>query len=241
MKSKTEVLFEDEGIVVINKPANFLTIPDRYKPDLPNLYHFLQDKYGEIFIVHRLDRETSGIIIFAKTAEVHRTLSLVFERRQIEKEYLAIVEGNFMKKEGKIDRPIAKSKSGSGKMVIHKRGKLSLSEYEVIEEFKHYSFIKVRIHTGRQHQVRVHMKAIGHPLAVDALYNNKSEFYLSQIKRNYKVNHDGQERPLMGRTSLHAANLKLKHPISGEPIEFSAEPPKDFKAVLNQLRKWAPV
>ena len=238
-KEKIELLYEDDFILVVNKPANFLTIPDRYKHDLPNLYHYLLDRYKEVFVVHRLDKETSGIICFARNADAHRSLSLQFENREIEKTYVALVEGNFVQKNGTIDRPIAKSQSKSGKMIIHKRGKPSLSEYEVVEEFRHFSLLKVRIHTGRQHQVRVHFKAIGHPLAVDPLYNNKSAFFLSRIKRNYRISKDTEERPLMSRTSLHALKLKVKHPLTGKELSFEAEPPKDFKAVLKQLRKWA--
>ncbi len=237
---KIEIIYEDESIVIVNKPPVFLTVPDRFAHKLPNLYTFLKKKYGEIFIVHRLDKETSGIICFAKTSESHKDLCRQFEHRETDKVYLTLVEGTLSNKTGVIDRALAKNEFLPGQMVVAKKGKPSRTEYKVVEEFQRYSLIEANIKTGRQHQIRVHFKYIGHPLAVDSLYNNKKTgIHLSEIKRKYTTSGRGkEERPLMSRTALHAHRLTLRHPETGEVMSFEAGLPKDFNAVVKQLRKW---
>ena len=239
MKNKPSILFQDEDLLLVNKPSNFLSIPDRFSPDKPNLVSFLKNQFEEVFTVHRLDKETSGVMVFAKNKESHRHLSLQFENKTVDKYYLTLVEGNVHREEGKIDLPIANHMRDSGKMIIAKRGKPSLTLYKVLERFKNYTLLEANIKTGRTHQVRVHMENIGHPLAVDAVYGRKSAFYLSAIKlKKYRGGKDTEERPLMSRTTLHSYKIKFTHPTSDERMEFIAELPKDFGAVLNQLRKW---
>lgn len=239
MKPKIKILYEDEAIVIINKPPRFLTIPDRYAHQLASVYGFLKQRYGEIFIVHRLDRETSGILCFARTREAHRDLSRKFEARTVDKIYLALIDGHILQKEGIIDKPIAESLVRQGKMVINKRGKPSVTIYKVIEEFRQFSLLEAQIKTGRTHQIRVHLESIGNPLAIDAVYGLRKELLLSTIKRNkYKIGKNQEERPLMTRSTLHAYSLAFLHPTTQTPIAFKAELPKDFKAVVKQLRKW---
>lgn len=239
MKSKLEILFEDEAIVVINKPPGLLSIPDRYSPEKANLYSLLNEKYGKIFTVHRLDKETSGILVFARTEEVHKHLSNQFEHRTVEKIYLALVEGRIHKESGTIDKPISNSLTTPGKMVIHTRGKSSLTHYKVKEYFNHYTLLEAEIKTGRTHQIRVHFESIGYPLAIDAIYGRKDAFFLSDLKlRKYRLGKGQEERPLMKRNSLHAFRLSLEHPVKNELVQFEAPVPKDFNAVLKQLRKW---
>lgn len=238
MKKKIEIIYQDEAIIIVNKPPNFLTVPDRFAHKLPSVYKELQKLYEEVFIVHRLDRETSGILCFAKTKEAHKHLCKQFEERSSVKIYLALVEGILKKNEGIIDGKLAEDPYKPGKMkVVPKKGKASRTDYKVIEQFKYYCLLEANIKTGRQHQIRVHMEHIGHPLMIDPLYNNKTAFYLSQIKRKLNRGKFEEERPLMSRHTLHARYLKIKHPESGEYIEFNADLPKDFKAVLQQLRK----
>ena len=203
------------------------------------MYTALNQAYGKIWVVHRLDKDTSGIICFAKTEAAHRHLSQQFEARKVEKYYYTLVEGKMLETEGQIDQPIAASKSRGGKMIISKQGKPALTTYKVLEQFKAYTLVKAKIETGRTHQIRIHFQSIGYPLAVDATYGNKEVFYLSQVKfKAYRLGKNQSERPLMHRTSLHARELILLHPAAKEQIQFEAPLPKDFKAVLNQLRKW---
>ena len=238
-KLQPTIIFEDDDLVILNKPADFLTIPDRFIADKPSLVSFLKNRMEDVFIVHRLDRETSGVIIFAKNKEAHRSLSMQFEHRTVDKIYLALVEGNLNKEEGEIDHAIATNMRASGKMIIAKRGKKSLTLYKVIERFKNYTLVEANIKTGRTHQVRVHFQSIGYPLAVDKLYGRNDEFLLSTIKKKkYRRGKDAVERPLMSRTTLHALKVTFTHPTSQEVMTFEVELPKDFRAVLNQLRKW---
>ncbi len=234
-----ELIYEDEQLLVVSKPAGLLTIPDRTGSQ-DSLHAQLERKYGKVFIVHRLDRETSGILCFARNEAAHRHLSLQMEHHTADKYYLALVEGELHHEEGEIDKPIGEHASIPGKMSIRMTGKPSLTYYRVAERFKRFTLADVLIKTGRTHQIRIHFQSIGYPLAVDALYGRRPAFLLSEIKgKKYKSGKfSDDERPIMERTSLHAARLKLDHPGTGARMEFSAELPKDFAALLNQLRKW---
>ena len=153
--------------------------------------------------------------------------------------YLAIVEGQVHKTEGEIDKPIANNMRDAGRMVIAKRGKPSLTVFKLLEKFKNYSLVEANIKTGRTHQVRIHFESIGYPLMIDSIYGRQSEFFLSQVKlKKYRRGKGVEERPLMSRTTLHAHSFAFDHPITGERVKFEVEPPKDFRAVLSQLRKW---
>ena len=234
-----DLLHEDEHLLVVNKPAGLLTIPDRFG-NKQSLQAALERQFGKVFIVHRLDRETSGIICFARTEAAHRHLSLQFEHHTADKFYLALLDGVVHHDEGEIDKPIGEHPVVSGKMAVVNSGKPSLTFYRVLERFKRYTLVEALIKTGRTHQIRVHFQSIGYPMAVDALYGRQAAFYLSEIKgKSYKSGkYTEEERPLMDRTSLHSFRLRIDHPHTGERLEFKAEPPKDFNAVLNQLRKW---
>lgn len=234
-----DLLHEDEHLLVVNKPAGLLTIPDR-AGNKDSLHSLLERKYGKVFVVHRLDRETSGVLCFARNEAAHRHLSLQFEHHTADKFYLALLDGVLHHDEGEIDKPIGEHPSVPGKMKVTNSGKPSLTFYRALERFRRFTLAEALIKTGRTHQIRVHFQSIGYPLAVDALYGRRAAFLLSEIKgKAYKSGkHSDDERPLMERTSLHAARLRIEHPASGERLEFKAELPKDFSAVLSQLRKW---
>jgi len=233
-----EVLHEDEYLLAVNKPARLLTLPDRFNAEKPNLLHWLQQRYPAIFVVHRLDRETSGILLFAKTPEVHAALNKAFEDRKVEKTYLALVLGRLLPAEGTIDRPIIPHPAGDGRMTTAARGKSSVSHYRVLRHFRAYSWVEVRIDTGRTHQIRVHMAWQGHPLAVDPLYGGGEGVTLSSFKESYRPPRGREERPLIDRVPLHAARLGLTHPVTGETLTLEAPLPKDLQATLNQLERW---
>ncbi|MBV6439272.1 MAG: RluA family pseudouridine synthase [Haliscomenobacteraceae bacterium CHB4] len=236
---KPNILYEDGHLLVADKPAGLLSIPDRFG-NKDSLLAALERKYGKVFIVHRLDRETSGVICFARNESAHRHLSIQFERHTADKFYLALLDGVLHHDEGEIDKPIGEHPTISGKMAIVHSGKPSLTFYRVLERFKRFTLAEALIKTGRTHQIRVHFQSIGYPLAVDALYGRRAAFFLSEIKgKAYKSGkYTEEERPLMDRTSLHSSRLRLDHPVTNERMEFKAELPKDFAAVLNQLRKW---
>ncbi len=233
------LLHEDEHLLVVHKPAGLLTIPDRFG-NKDSLQAALEQDYGKVFVVHRLDRETSGILCFARTEAAHRHLSMQFEHHTVDKFYLVLVDGIVHHEEGEINKPIGPHPTIAGKMAISSQGKPSLTFYRVLERFKQFTLLEALIKTGRTHQIRVHFQNIGFPLAVDELYGRRPVFLLSEIKgkayRSGKYSED--ERPMMERTSLHSYRLRIDHPATGERLEFQSELPKDFNAVLNQLRKW---
>jgi 23S rRNA pseudouridine1911/1915/1917 synthase len=236
MKFKDWIIFENEELIVLNKPSGLLSIPDREGKDI-SLKKLLQEKYPQIFTVHRLDKDTSGVIVFAKTEEAHKHLSKQFEERQTEKIYVGLVIGSLPEKKGSIDAAIMEHPAKNGLMVINRKGKQALTDYEVMEDFGIYSFLQFRIHTGRTHQIRIHMKNIGHPMVCDGLYGDGKPVLLSSFKNKFNLSkNELEERPLLGRLALHALRLKFTGP-SGEVMELEAEMPKDMRATITQLAK----
>ena len=214
-----------------------LTIPDRYDDNISSLYKLLEQQYPKIFIVHRLDKDTSGLILFAKDENTHKYLSQLFEHRKVEKYYLGIVTGKPQADKGIIDEPIAENTLNKLMMVVAKRGKPSITEYEVVEDYGHYSLVKFLLQTGRTHQIRVHMKHLGHPLACDAFYGNGSAILLSSIKKKYKLSaSEEEERPILNRLALHSYQLVFQDQ-QGKTHNLKAELPKDMRAFINQLKK----
>jgi len=236
---KLDILYQDDQVIVVNKPANLLSVPDRYDPDIPNLTKLLGQRYGDpIYTVHRLDKPTSGAIVYARTAEAHRELNRQFEEREVDKVYHAIVEGQPGEGEIEVDEPIANNPGQTGKMMVSNKGKYALSIFKQMESFGHqFSLVGVQIFTGRTHQIRVHLAYAGYPLMVDPFYGKRTAFKLSEIKRRYNLGREEEERPLLSRVPLHAARLAFDHPATGERMEFEAPLPKDMRAVINQLRK----
>jgi 23S rRNA pseudouridine1911/1915/1917 synthase len=237
MTTATTIL-ETLDFIAIDKPAGLLSIPDR-KGEEASLKSMLREKYGNIFTVHRLDRDTSGVILFAKTEEAHKYLSKIFEDRAIEKIYQGIVLGTPPQQKDTIDAPIMEHPTKPGLMVINRRGKPSITDYEVLEAIGPYSLLQFRIHTGRTHQIRVHMQSIGHPIACDDLYGDGKPIFLSSIKRNFKLSKaEEQERPILARLALHSQSLRFTD-ANGEPRTLEAPLPKDLRALSQQLRKWS--
>ena len=237
MKARPTVIFQDDSILVLNKVPGVYSIPPRPGSLLThNLLDIFKAYNDQLYPVHRLDRDTSGVIVFAKTKDAHKNLNSQFENREVTKTYHTLVGGQIYKTEGVIDQPLLME--ASGKTSVSKLGKDSISAYKVLEQFKSYCWVEVKPETGRTHQIRAHFKFLGHPLAVDPLYGNKKQLLLSEIKRKYKIAKDVEERPLLRRLSLHAARLQFAHPTTGKLESHEAPLPKDLKAILNQLRKW---
>ena len=234
-KNNLQIIFENDELVAINKPAGLLTIPDREQSE-KSLKEMLQDKYGSIFTVHRLDKDTSGLVIFAKNETAHKYLSKLFEDRKVEKYYLGIVIGSPENKTGMIDAPISEHPLYKGLMTVHRNGKPSQTGYEVLEANKNYSLVSFQLHTGRTHQIRVHAKNIGHPLAFDTLYGDGKPVLLSSIKKKFKLSkHDEEERPMINRLALHSYKLSFED-MNGKRLELEATMPKEFRALMQQLK-----
>lgn len=236
MRLQDWVISETEYWIAINKPSGLLSIPDREGKEI-SLKTILKEKFGDIFTVHRLDKDTSGLIVFAKNEEAHKHLSKQFEERQTKKIYLGFVIGCPEKQQGSIDSPIAEHPAQNGTMIIHRKGKDSLTDYEVLEDFGIYSFLQFRIHTGRTHQIRVHMKDIGHPIVCDNIYGDGKPVLVSSLKSKFKLSKsEEEERPILNRLALHAYQLSFID-IDGKAIELEAPIHKDMRATLQQLQK----
>ena len=217
-----KILYEDEHLLVLDKPAGLSVLPDGWEKDAPYLVRFLEEQYGKIFIVHRLDKITSGVMVFARDAETHRALSIQFESREAEKTYHAIVEGN-PKWEEKIARHPLRANVGHKHrtMVDNKNGKHSETRFRVIKRYQarpeqgrgELALIEAKPMTGRTHQIRVHAYALGHPLVGDVLYGAQEAY--------------GIARPM-----LHAQSLSFLHPATNQRVRFTAPHPADFDEAL---------
>jgi tRNA pseudouridine32 synthase / 23S rRNA pseudouridine746 synthase len=214
--NEPSVLYEDEGLVVVDKPAGMATAAGGGIEDDASLHDWVSRHVGvRIFIVHRLDRGTSGVIAFAKTAEAHRRLSLAFEGREVGKRYLAAVDGHVARASGEIADPLRAF--GSGRVGVDPKGREAVTRYRRLERLQDADLLEVEPLTGRRHQIRVHCYAIGHPVLGDTRY--------------------GAVRPVGGapRLMLHAIELRLPG-VDGEPLVVRVDPPADFDAVLGGLR-----
>ena len=242
-QTRLPVLFEDESMLAVNKPAGLLSLPDGYIPDAPDLLTVLQPSFGDLWIVHRLDRETSGVVVLARNEKAHAALNGQFETRQVSKVYHALVSGNPIWTERSISAPLRVDADRYHRTLIDQdEGKPAETSFKVLERFgrqsKRYTLVEAHPLTGRTHQIRVHLAALGVPVAVDALYGTKTPIMLSDIKRGYRGDPE-TERPLLDRLGLHACQLTVQHPVTGEPITFEAPYSRDIAATLNQLRKHA--
>jgi 23S rRNA pseudouridine1911/1915/1917 synthase len=235
MKQLVNIVFENDDFIALNKPAGLFSVPDRFGKEV-SLKQLLLEKYGQIFIIHRLDKETSGIILFAKNEATHREFSMMFEHRQIEKYYLGLVNGSLYNSTGTIDVPIMEHPFKKGEMMANAKGKQSLTTYEVVKDYKMFSLVKFRIHTGRTHQIRVHTKHIGNSIVCDELYGDAKPVLVSQLKSKYKLSKNlFEETPILNRLALHAYQLKFSY--KEKEFDFVAEMPKDLRALMQQLDK----
>jgi len=243
-----DVLYEDEYLVVVNKPPGMVVHPARGHWS-GTLAGALQFHYGQGLstaggptrpgIVHRLDRDTSGAILVARTDQVHTSLGVQFASRSIEKEYYALVSGVPDHDRGIIDRAIGVHPRQREKMAIRREDELSRTAqtfYEVAERFDGFAAVRVAPKTGRTHQIRVHLAHLGCPVLCDRLYGGRAQITRGEIR------HDPTDAEvLLDRQALHARRLKFMHPASGQPIEIEAPVPHDMAAVLEALRAWRPL
>lgn len=233
LKLAPTVIYEDEHLLAINKPSNLLVVPDRSQQDVPNVRDILS-KSTTPYIVHRLDKATSGLLLIAKHESAHKILNTMFADRKINKYYLCLVQGNW-KSPCSVDAPIGPKRKNSVEQCITQQGKSAVSHFNPIESFNGWTLLEVKIETGRTHQIRVHAAHMNHPVVCDELYGDGLPLTISQIKPKIKKN---SQTALMQRTALHAHRLEFHHPETSQFLSLEADYPKDFKATINQLRKW---
>lgn len=251
-----EILHEDDAIVVVNKPAGMIVHPAKGHWD-GTLAGALAYHFGQMSgrggptrpgIVHRLDRDTSGVIVVAKTDQAHDALAAQFKARTVEKQYLAIVVGQPQFDQDIVSAPIGDHPSEREKKAVrpgHPSSRDAVTHYEVVERFVGYALVRARPKTGRTHQIRLHLAHAGYPVLCDRLYagrNPKKLFKLELIPHD-KMAHDkpaasDESRPLIDRHALHAQRLKLVHPTRGEQMDFEAPLAADMEQVLTALRRW---
>ena len=224
---KLNIVYEDEHFAVINKPQGMVVHPASSYTKNDTLVNALLadlDKLSSINgvirpgIVHRLDKDTSGLIVVAKTDEAHKSLASQIERKTARRIYFGLCDGNFKEDNGTIDVPIARNKRDRKKMGIDPDGRRAVTHYTVLERFGKYTLVRFELETGRTHQIRVHSSHIHHPIVGDEVYGGSTALY-----KNGQL--------------LHARQLVLTHPISGEKMTFEAELPDYFENVLEKLRK----
>ncbi len=236
---KFDTLYEDNDLIIVNKPAGLLVIPDRFNTEIPSLNKVLETKLKQhVWVVHRLDRDTSGVIAFAKNEETHKHLSAQFMEHDVNKFYAGIVTGIVHPTESRIENMIAEHPAVPGKMIVAKKGKHAVTDYRVVEQWPLYALMQFQIHTGRTHQIRVHSAYIGNPIVCDEVYGDGKPFFVSLIKRKYNHSEkEEQERPLLSRLALHAYKLEFER-ADGQLVSVEAPLPKDMAATVNQLNKW---
>ena len=241
-----DIVYEDDYLMLINKPYDMVVHPAgrHHCGTVVNALAFHCQNLSQVNgplkagIVHRLDRDTSGIMLTIKSDAVHSQIAMQFEKRSVKKEYLAVVEGELMLDSDEISLPIARHIIDSQKMAVrHDIGKEAVSIYEVIERFRGYTLVKIMPKTGRTHQIRVHMRAIGHPVVADFMYSSQESCYLSDLLQ--KEREEG-ELPIIDRQALHAHRIEFFHPIHNKKMEFEVDLPDDISTLVKTLRDVRP-
>ena len=231
------ILHEDEDIVVIDKPAGLVVHPAAGHPDqtLVNaLLHHVQDLSGiggelRPGIVHRLDKDTSGVMLVAKNDDAHRKLTAAWNTDAVRKEYLALVYGTPSENRGTIDAPIGRDPRDRKRMAIVEGGRRAITEYELVERLRHASLLRCRLRTGRTHQIRVHMKHLGHPIVGDPVYSGPQWRGIPDRKIQRVIES-------LERQALHAARITFPHPRDGKVMVLEAPMPADLLEVIQALR-----
>jgi len=213
------ILYADAHLLVVDKPAGVLSIPDGYDHAVPYLGRILEPSYGRLWVVHRLDKETSGVMVFGRSADVHKELNKQFSEHQVSKKYHAIISNAPDWEEKVADIPLRSNVGRRNRTAVDiAKGKHSITKYRVLEKFPGHSLLEAKPETGRTHQIRAHLYDLGFSILSDTLYG------FEEIS------------PFIGRLALHAYTLTFWHPTTGELVTFGAPYPQDFELALSQLR-----
>lgn len=232
------VIFADDDFIVLNKRSGILIAADRYNEDAPRLDLLAQEEFGKLYAVHRIDKDTSGLILYARNLDAQRNLSMQFEKREVSKTYHALVYGHPLWETLDVNLLLLPDGDSRHRTVANKKaGKPSFTSFRLIGNCGPYSWIEAKPKTGRTHQIRVHLAENGLSIVCDPLYSSSQKpVRLSEIKKKWNGD-EYEERPLLSRLALHAYKIEFTHPKTGEKISFTAPYPKDMDATRKQLAK----
>lgn len=239
MKNRPAILFSNDTLLALDKPSGMLSVPDRHDSTKVSLTQFALKINPVARPLHRLDFETSGVMLFCLQPEAFGWYSDQFEQREVSKTYIALCEGRMSQEEGEINLPLYTQ--STGKVIVSRQGKTSLTRWKAIEKFLHHSLIIANPLTGRTHQIRVHFASIGHPLVADSTYGASGPLFLSELKgkRKYKLAKDAEEeRPLLSRVALHAHQVSIRDFHSREDLDIVSPLPKDMDVAVHQLSRY---
>lgn len=230
------IIWEDEHILVINKPAGLLSLPDGFDPSREHLKGVLSPQYESLWIVHRLDRFTSGVMVLARNAAAHKHLNTQFQERQVKKTYRALIVGDPKWDSLHVDQPLRVNRGRRNRTVVDlEDGKPAVTRFEVLERFGSFTLVEVAPETGRRHQIRAHLADQGYPVAGDHLYGGEKTINSEEVARDCTAG-GNSDLPRLERLALHARMLEIKHPSTNLRAVYEAPYPRDFQLAVDNLR-----
>lgn len=232
------VIYSDDDIIVLNKKSGLCVAADRYDEEAPRLDLIAQEEFGKLFAVHRIDKDTSGIVVYARNEDAHKNLCAQFAGRNVHKVYHCLVRGRPLWQDLKVNLPLMPDGDARHRTVVNKtHGKPSITDFRFIGACGPFSWLEAKPITGRTHQIRAHLNANNLSIVCDPLYSgNQRGVYLSELKKRYNGDLE-MERPLIDRLALHAYKIQFTHPTTNADVEFVAPYPKDLEVTRKQLAK----